>query len=305
MSCGCVVTCLSILTLRARGIGGIRCTHRSLLHLYFQLRNHSHTPRCHPMSAARRLQLTYRHADSRRTQETLRRHVLRVLRVWRERFIFPDDFLNGLQAAFLRPALADLSLEAGGGGDGAGAVKMEEGGGDSSMGGQHVKAPPGKEALLAALEALPEEELLRKARSNGLSNKGGRPAVLQRLLLLDEYLSAEGGSGLMHSLGLQLGAASGAAADGGVVTAAGNGTARAGSGSGIKREAGPWGDPESSDEDDQQQQGGGLFGSVVLPGADVKGEPGVGGSSVAARSPHMGRMTIKMEADVAGGWVCC
>jgi U2-associated protein SR140 len=31
------------------------------------------------------------------TQETLRRHVLRVLRCWRERFLFNDDYLNGLQ----------------------------------------------------------------------------------------------------------------------------------------------------------------------------------------------------------------
>lgn len=30
-------------------------------------------------------------------QESLRRHVLRVLRIWRSWFIFSDDFLNGLQ----------------------------------------------------------------------------------------------------------------------------------------------------------------------------------------------------------------
>jgi hypothetical protein len=30
------------------------------------------------------------------TQETTRRHVLRVLRAWRERFLFGDDYLNGL-----------------------------------------------------------------------------------------------------------------------------------------------------------------------------------------------------------------
>jgi U2-associated protein SR140 len=34
-------------------------------------------------------------------QEGLRRHVLRVLRVWREWSIFSDDYLNGLQASFL------------------------------------------------------------------------------------------------------------------------------------------------------------------------------------------------------------
>lgn len=36
------------------------------------------------------------------TQEALRRHVLRVLRVWRERFLFNDDFVNGLQSTFLK-----------------------------------------------------------------------------------------------------------------------------------------------------------------------------------------------------------
>lgn len=31
------------------------------------------------------------------TQEVLRKHVLRVLRVWREHYLFNDDYLNGLQ----------------------------------------------------------------------------------------------------------------------------------------------------------------------------------------------------------------
>ena len=44
-----------------------------------------------------RVQETYRSVDSRRAQESLRRDVLRVLRVWRSWFIFSDDFLNGLQ----------------------------------------------------------------------------------------------------------------------------------------------------------------------------------------------------------------
>jgi hypothetical protein len=35
-------------------------------------------------------------------QEALRRHVLRLLRIWRDWFIFADDFLNGLQV--VRPA---------------------------------------------------------------------------------------------------------------------------------------------------------------------------------------------------------
>ncbi len=32
-------------------------------------------------------------------QEALRRHVLRLLRIWRDWFIFADDFLNGLQVS--------------------------------------------------------------------------------------------------------------------------------------------------------------------------------------------------------------
>ena len=44
-----------------------------------------------------RVQETYRSVDSRMAQESLRRYVLRVLRVWRSWFIFSDDFLNGLQ----------------------------------------------------------------------------------------------------------------------------------------------------------------------------------------------------------------
>lgn len=43
------------------------------------------------------LQETYRALESRMEQETLRRKVLRLLRVWRSWFIFSDDYLNGLQ----------------------------------------------------------------------------------------------------------------------------------------------------------------------------------------------------------------
>ena len=35
--------------------------------------------------------------NSRMAQESLRRYVLRVLRVWRSWFIFSDDYINGLQ----------------------------------------------------------------------------------------------------------------------------------------------------------------------------------------------------------------
>ena len=54
-------------------------------------------PRRIPKHMAVRVQETYRSVDSRMAQESLRRYVLRVLRVWRSWFIFSDDFLNGLQ----------------------------------------------------------------------------------------------------------------------------------------------------------------------------------------------------------------
>jgi U2-associated protein SR140 len=44
---------------------------------------------------------TYKAADSRMVQEALKRAVLRLLRVWRERFIFNDDYINGLQVRFV------------------------------------------------------------------------------------------------------------------------------------------------------------------------------------------------------------
>lgn len=48
------------------------------------------------------------------TQEGLRRHVLRVLRMWRSWSIFSDDFLNGLQVGLVtcRPAFDDPAAPA-------------------------------------------------------------------------------------------------------------------------------------------------------------------------------------------------
>ncbi len=57
------------------------------------------------------LQETYRACESRMTQEGLRRHVLRVLRMWRTWSIFSDDFLNGLQVGFVTsPSCPDLTI---------------------------------------------------------------------------------------------------------------------------------------------------------------------------------------------------
>ena len=54
------------------------------------------------------LQEAYRSSESRMSQELLRRHVLKVLRVWRGWYIFGDDFLNGLQASWLDDGLGLL-----------------------------------------------------------------------------------------------------------------------------------------------------------------------------------------------------
>ena len=50
-----------------------------------------------PLSLPPSLPPVFRAVETRITQEALRRHVLRVLRTWRERYVFSDDYLNGLQ----------------------------------------------------------------------------------------------------------------------------------------------------------------------------------------------------------------
>lgn len=52
---------------------------------------------CEDMKVLALLQEAYRTAEGRISQELLRKHVLRVLRVWRNWYIFSDDLLNGLQ----------------------------------------------------------------------------------------------------------------------------------------------------------------------------------------------------------------
>lgn len=53
-----------------------------------------------------------RSVDSALTREALKKHVLRVTRVWRDWFLFSEDLLTGLQATFLLdpiPAWAALA----------------------------------------------------------------------------------------------------------------------------------------------------------------------------------------------------
>ena len=111
------------------------------------------------------LQEAYRTADGRMAQELLRKHVLKVLRVWRGWYIFGDDFLNGLQATFLRGA----------------------GGPAGSKSAAEAEVDPQSKV---ALEGLTEEEIAVKCKHNGLSRRGGKEAMMMRLVALDNYLSA-------------------------------------------------------------------------------------------------------------------
>eukprot|EP00198_Chlamydomonas_reinhardtii_P008180 XP_001697517.1 predicted protein [Chlamydomonas reinhardtii] len=104
---------------------------------------------------------TYRGADGRMLQEALRRHVLRVLRCWRDKYIFTDDYLNGLQAVFL------------------------------TTGSSTEKALGDNPSLRAELEAAEQEELERRAKLAGLSTRGGKAAMIDRFLILDHYLHAD------------------------------------------------------------------------------------------------------------------
>jgi U2-associated protein SR140 len=118
------------------------------------------------------LQEASRCAEGRMAQEALRRHVLKVLRVWRGWYIFSDDFLNGLQATFLR----------GGTGPAGSRSAASDAGPGAAVNGE----------LALQLAAFGDEELEVKCKHSGLSRRGGREAQVARLLALDTYLN--GGS---------------------------------------------------------------------------------------------------------------
>ena len=113
------------------------------------------------------LQESYRNADSRMAQELLRKHVLKVLRVWRGWYIFSDDFLNGLQSTFLR------------GGTGPAGTRTAA----SEIG---MDVDP---VLAESLAAMTDDELEVRCKHCGLSRRGGREAQVARLLALDTYLN--------------------------------------------------------------------------------------------------------------------
>jgi U2-associated protein SR140 len=129
------------------------------------------------------LQDVYRSSESRMAQELLRKHVLKVLRVWRGWYIFSDDFLNGLQATFLRNG-------------GVGTSKLNS---ISSTNTNNVisttaigggVAEGGVDPVLAGtLEKLTDDEIELRCKHSGLSRKGGREVQVARILALDTYLN--------------------------------------------------------------------------------------------------------------------
>jgi len=108
-------------------------------------------------------------------QEALRRHVLRLLRVWRSWFIFADDFLNGLQVQRFKPVSQAapqgdlLPSSAPSAARGAQATFLRGPGGGGAPGG----------ALAAELDALPQEALETRCRRSGVSRRGGRADMVR------------------------------------------------------------------------------------------------------------------------------
>eukprot|EP00854_Cymbomonas_tetramitiformis_P014233 gene14233-16837_t len=91
---------------------------------------------------------TQRGAGGRIAQEELKRRVFAVLRAWGDWFLFPEAYLSGLQATFMRIALKT----------------SEEG-----------------KTLKADLAVLTNEDIERKCRRNGVTFKGGRDSCIDRL----------------------------------------------------------------------------------------------------------------------------
>jgi len=92
--------------------------------------------------------------DKKDLQEAIKKNVLRILRVWRNWYIFSTDYLNGLQSTFLALPQSDEEIAGG----------------------------------LQKLEGMSMEEIERKCRFNGLSLEGGIGQQKMRCARLDAYL---------------------------------------------------------------------------------------------------------------------
>ena len=112
------------------------------------------------------LQRSYLNSSSRMLQEIIRKHVLRVLRVWRGWFMFHDDFLNGLQAMFLRGRI-----------DPSGSIKEIDGGFVVDTGYKN------------SLQYMNAEELENECKRRGVSRKGNTSEKINKLLYVQSYTS--------------------------------------------------------------------------------------------------------------------
>jgi U2-associated protein SR140 len=112
------------------------------------------------------LQQVYLNSGSRMVQEMIRKHVLRILRVWRGWFMFHDDFLNGLQAMFLRGRI-----------DPSGYIQEMDG--DFAV----------DHGYKQFLEDMNTEELENECKRRGVSRKGNTSKKINKLLYVQGYTS--------------------------------------------------------------------------------------------------------------------
>jgi len=109
------------------------------------------------------LQEVYANASSRMMQETIRKHVLRVLRIWREWHMFHDEFLNSLQCQFIRKHCIDPS----------GNTKIDD-----------VLID---EEYRSLLEGMDPETLMNECKANAVSVKWTREDQINKLLMVRSY----------------------------------------------------------------------------------------------------------------------
>lgn len=111
------------------------------------------------------LQYSYINASSRIMQETIRKHILRILRVWREWHMFHDSFLSSLQCQFLHKHRVDPS----------GRIQKDE---------KHVDLD-----YKIALEAMDDESLANECRQKAISLKGTKEEQIEKLLIVRSYMT--------------------------------------------------------------------------------------------------------------------
>lgn len=129
---------------------------------------------------------------SRIAQETCKRYVFKVLRVWKQWLIFSDDYMNGLHASFEQQiATTDMSM-ATAAAAAAGDDEGKCGGGGGAMANNrnnnnNIKVA--RPTVISQLATMTDEQLEAQCKRSGLSRKGGRWAQEARILLYDIYVN--------------------------------------------------------------------------------------------------------------------